>query len=96
MAERKPRATKEESLTAKISRCDDEILKLTQKIKEVETQKEAYKKALADYKDEKKKLARKEELRKQREEQKKKKMEFLDKLAKSGIDFDKASELLGL
>ena len=36
------------------------------------------------------------ELRKQREEQKKKKMEFLDKLAKSGIDFDKASELLGL
>lgn len=96
MAERKPRATKEESLTAKIARCDEDILKFTQKIKAVEAQKEAYKKELADFRDEKKKQARKEELKKQREEQKKKKMEFLDKLAKSGIDFDKASELLGL
>lgn len=96
MAERRPRATKEESLTAKITKCDAEILKYTQKIKAVEAQKEDFKKQLADFKDEKKKQARKEELKKQREEQKKKKMEFLDKLAKSGIDFDKASELLGL
>ena len=96
MSERKPRATKEEALTAKISKCDDEILKFTQKIKAVEAQKEAYKKELADFRDEKKKLARKEELKRQREEQKRKKMEFLEKLAKSGIDFDKASEMLGL
>lgn len=96
MAERRPRATKDEALTAKIAKCDEEILKFTQKIKAVEAQKEAYKKELADFRDEKKKQARKEELKKQREEQKRKKAEFLEKLAKSGIDFDKATEMLGL
>lgn len=96
MAERKPRATREDSLNAKLTKNAEAKAKLQEKIDALDAIEADLKKKLAELKDEKKKAERAAEAKAKREEKKKAEKELMKAISKSGLSMEEIKEKLGI
>ncbi len=94
MADRKPRATKEEALIAKIAKNEESKEKLQAKINELDAKIDGLKQQLKDLNDEKKKAERATEARAKREEKKKAEKEIIKAISASGLSMEEVMERL--
>ena len=95
MAERKPRATKEESVKAKIAANLEAQAKLVAKIEALKVVENELKKDLDDLKNGKKKAEKAAEAKAKRAAKAKAEKELLKVISKSGMSVDEVKEKLG-
>ena len=96
MAERKPRATKEESLNSKIASNLEAQAKLITKLEELKLVEAGLRKDLADLKNEKKKAERQAVAKAKRVAKKQAEKELMKAISKSKLSVDEIKEKLGL
>lgn len=96
MAERKPRATKEDSLKAKIENNLEQQAKLVAKIEELKAIEDGFRKELAEIENVKKKAERAAAAKAKRQEKKKAEKELIKAINKSGLSMDVVKEKLGI
>lgn len=95
MAERKPRATKEESLKAKIESNLETQAKLVAKIEALKVLENGFRKELEDLKNVKKKAEKAAEAKAKKAAKAKEEKELLKAISKSGLSVDEIKEKLG-
>ena len=96
MAERKPRATKEESLKAKIESNLEAQTKLNAKIEALNAAEKALRQELEDLNDVKKKAERAAEAKAKKAAKARAEKELLKAITKSGLSMDAVKEKLGV
>ena len=96
MADRKPRATKEESLKAKIQSNLEAQAKLVEKLDSLKAVEQNLRKELADLKNVEKKAARAAEAKAKKAAKAKAEKELLKAIKKSGLSFDEVKGKLGV
>lgn len=96
MAERKPRATREEALNKKIEKVEEEKAKLQAKLEELNAAETALKQQLKDLSDKKKKAERAAEAKAKRDEEKKAQKELLKAISASGMSVEEIKGKLGI
>jgi predicted nuclease with TOPRIM domain len=96
MAERKPRATREDSLNAKLAKNAEAKAKLQEKMDTLDAIEADLKQKLAELKDEKKKAERAAEAKAKREEKKKAEKELMKAISKSGLSMEEIKKKLGI
>lgn len=96
MAERKPRATREEALNKKIAKVEEEKAKLQAKLEELNAAETALRQQLKDLSDKKKKAERAAEAKAKREEEKKAQKELLKAISASGLSVEEIKGKLGI
>jgi len=96
MAERKPRATREEALNRKIAKVEEEKAKLQAKLEELNAAETALKQQLKDLSDKKKKAERAAEAKAKRDEEKKAQKELLKAISASGMSVEEIKGKLGI
>ncbi len=96
MAERKPRATKEESLKAKIESNLEAQAKLVAKVEALKIAEKALRQELVDLNDVKKKAERAAEAKAKKAAKAKAEKELLKAISKSGLTMEAVKEKLGI
>ena len=96
MAERKPRATKEESLKAKIAANLEAQAKLVAKIEALKVAETELKKDLDDLKNAAKKAEKAKEAKAKKAAKAKAEKELMKAISKSGLSVDEIKEKLGV
>ena len=96
MAERKPRATREEALNKKIEKVEEEKAKLQAKLEELNAAETALRQQLKDLSDKKKKAERAAEAKAKRDEEKKAQKELLKAISASGMSVEEIKGKLGI
>lgn len=96
MADRKPRATKEESLIAKIEANLESQAKLVAKIEALKVLESGLRKELEELKDIKKKAERAAEAKAKKAAKAKEEKELLKVISKSGLSVDEVKQKLGV
>ena len=96
MAERKPRATREEALNQKIAKVGEEKAKLQAKLEELNAAEPALRQQLKDLSDKKKKAERAAEAKAKRDEEKKAQKELLKAISASGLSVEEIKGKLGI
>ena len=96
MAERKPRATREEALNKKIAKVEEEKAKFQAKLEELNAAETALKQQLKDLSDKKKKAERAAEAKAKRDEEKKAQKELLKAISASGMSVEEIKGKLGI
>ena len=96
MSERKPRATKAESLKAKIEKNAAAMAKYQEKLNELAAIDADLKQQLKDLNDEKKKAERALEAKAKREQKKKEEKDLMKAIKGSGLSVDEIKAKLGL
>ncbi len=96
MAERKPRATKEESLKAKIESNLEQQAKLAAKIEVLKAVENDLKQQLADLNDAAKKAEKAKEAKAKKAAKAKAEKELLRAISKSGLSIEVVKEKLGI
>ena len=96
MAERKPRATREEALNQKIAKVEEEKAKLQAKLEELNAAETALRQQLKDLSDKKKKAERAAEAKAKRDEEKKAQKELLKAISASGLSVEEIKGKLGI
>ena len=96
MAERKPRATKEESIKAKIENNLQQQAKLVAKIEALKVIENGFKQELADLGNEKKKAERAAAAKAKKLAKKKAEKELLKAIKKTGLSMDDVKQKLGI
>ena len=96
MAERKPRATREEALNRKIAKVEEEKAKFQAKLEELNAAETALKQQLKDLSDKKKKAERAAEAKAKRDEEKKAQKELLKAISASGMSVEEIKGKLGI
>ncbi len=96
MAERKPRATKEESLKAKITSNLEQQAKLSEKIEALKAIENDLKQQLADLNNAAKKAEKAKEAKAKKAAKAKEEKELLRAISKSGLSMEAVKEKLGI
>ena len=96
MAERKPRATREEALHAKIAKNEEAKARIQEKIDSLDAIINDLKQQLKDLKDEKKKAERAAEAKAKREKDNKALKELMKAIKASGLSMDEVRAKLGI
>ena len=96
MAERKPRATKEESLKAKIASNLEQQAKLAEKIEALKAIENDLKQQLADLNNAAKKAEKAKEAKAKKAAKAKEEKELLRAISKSGLSMEAVKEKLGI
>ena len=96
MAERKPRATKEESLKAKITSNLEQQAKLVAKIEALKVIENDLKQQLADFNNAAKKAEKAKEAKAKKAAKAKEEKELLRAISKSGLSMEAVKEKLGI
>ena len=96
MAERKPRATKEESLKAKIAANLEAQAKLVAKIEALKVAESALRKEIDDLKNAAKKAEKAKEAKAKKAAKAKEEKELLKAISKSGLSMEAVKEKLGI
>ena len=96
MAERKPRATKEESIKAKIENNLQQQAKLVAKIEALKVIENGFKQELADLGNEKKKAERAAAAKAKKLAKQKAEKELLKAIKKTGLSMDDVKQKLGI
>lgn len=96
MADRKPRATREEALNAKIAKNEEAKAKLKEKLEELNAVGENLKQQLKELADVRKKAERAAEAKAKREEDKKAKKELMKAIKDSGLSINEVKDKLGI
>lgn len=96
MAERKPRATREDSLKAKIENNREAQAKLAAKIEELKVIENGFRKELDDLKNAAKKAEKAKEAKAKRAAKAKAEKDLLKAINKSGLSLDEVKEKLGV
>lgn len=96
MAERKPRATREESLKAKIARNEEAKAKILEKLENLNAIEADLKQQLKDLNDSRKKAERAAQAKAKREEDNKAKKELMKAIKGSGMSIEEIKAKLGI
>ncbi len=96
MAERKPRATKEEALHAKIEKNEEAKAKLLEKLDALKAVENDLRQQLKDIADSRKKAERAAEARAKREEKKRAEKELVKVIRESGMSVEELKAKLGI
>ncbi|MBP3873474.1 MAG: hypothetical protein J6E32_07120 [Lachnospiraceae bacterium] len=96
MADRKPRATKEEALLAKIEKNEEAKAKLMEKLEVLKAVENDLRQQLKDIADSRKKAERAAEARAKREEKKKEEKALMKAIRESGMSVEELKEKLGI
>jgi CRISPR/Cas system CSM-associated protein Csm4 (group 5 of RAMP superfamily) len=96
MADRRPRATREEALNAKIAKNEEAKAKLLEKLESLNAIEADLKKQLKELSDIRKKAERAAEAKAKREEEKKAKKDLIKAIQDSGLSIEEIRSKLGI